>query len=75
MTPRIAPAGSQRGYAMVILLAVVALTAALLTANWATIRSLHRECLLLDRQHAIRWTNSPALPRSTNTIANPPSGR
>lgn len=75
MTPRIAPAGSRRGYAMVILLVVVALTAALLSANWATIRSLHRECLLLDRQHAIRWTNSPALSHSTNTTANAPVGR
>ncbi len=66
----------QRGVAVLVLLVLLVLIGAFMAANQVTLRSLHRELELLDRQQARKYgalavKPAPASPARTNTIAAP----
>lgn len=52
------------GYAIVMMIAIIALLLAVVAANTSSVRSLDRELKLLEKRQTARWT-SPA----TNTTA------
>ncbi len=63
----IIPVNKRRdGYAVILMLGLIALLLAVVAANTGSVRGLDRELKLLEKRHTARWT-SPA----TNT--NPPA--
>ena len=58
----------RNGYAVVMMICLIALLAAVVAANSSSVRSLERELKLLEKRQAARWT-SPAT--NTSTLHQP----
>lgn len=73
-TSRASSDGRQRGFVVVVLLAMVVLMLAFLAGNDVTLRSLKREVQLIERQQLMRYppghaTNRVTAVRTLNTDA------